>query len=100
MKSPSFVPLFFYAVSCFTFIHADSTLFTTVNNINCNNLPFKINTTTVLDGSVDLSNCLDPFNAIFEVENDAIVDCGGHTIMGHLARGYGGYVFHVIDGAT
>ena len=103
MKIYSLAPFALFGLYDSHSILVSAAPFTSVNDITCDNLPIKINTTTVLDGPVDLSICSNTFANIFEVENDAIVDCNGHNITGQpgpsLDIAYG-TAFHVIGGAT
>ena len=70
-----------YLLLAFPFLTGEVfSAFTSVNDINCNNLPITINTDTVLDGPVDLTGCQDRNIVVFKIENDSTLDCNGHSI--------------------
>ena len=75
-----------------------------VDDVNCNSIPIAVDgDDIVLDGPINLKRCSRSDVSVFDVTNDSIIDCAGHSIngLGFSAIGQGfKKAFSVIGGAT
>ena len=74
----------------------DGTYCFSVNDVNCDNIPFSVDANIVFDKDLNLSNCSRREKGILRVINDPVIDCKGYEFIGFSD----GTAIRVLGGAT